>query len=117
MRLKSTVIVWKVRKRVLGHDISLLTEHLLKHNPGPVTAPLHELRSGALYRSGSHEGTARPPNGVPRPKEGRGQGTGKPEILERRFSTKKLLRRRARISRWRRRGAAAGRIRRWVGRG
>src|SRR5882757_10308037 len=98
MRLKSTVVVWKVRKRVLNHDISLLTEHLLKHNPGPVTAPLLEQAPAPCTDPGPTQGTARPPNGMPRPKSlgpktGRGQGTGKPEILERRFSTKKLLRR------------------------
>src|SRR3982074_734359 len=28
MRLESTVVVWKIRKRVLSHDISLLLEQL-----------------------------------------------------------------------------------------
>jgi hypothetical protein len=75
--------------------------------PAPCTSP------------GSHGRDSPAPKRGPPAQKGRGQGTGKPEILERRFPTKKLLRRRARISRWWwwRRAAAAGRIRRRVRRG
>src|SRR6202011_2704902 len=51
MRLESTVVVWKIRKRVLGHDISLLLEHL-KHSSCPHGTPLRELRLRRPYRTG-----------------------------------------------------------------